>query len=410
MKIFSNKALKKIMLTNEKGFFSLFTSSGILDSNKLEYDIMQITSFYNNNGYIAARVGEPEIKYNEEKMELTITISIIEGDQYKVNNVRIEGDLIKPESELLDYVKVNKEKVFNREVMYNDIQKLKDVYTNEGYAYTDITTPKKQDDENHLIDITYKIDKKKRVRIERINISGNSITRDKVIRRELKIVEGDFFSGTNLNKSTENLKRLDYFKDIEANTRNGSQDDLMVVDINVEEQPTGAFTVGAGYSSFEKVMLMLQISQNNLFGRGQVLNLQASIGSRTTEFNLTFTEPWLYNKNISSSINLYNWETQYDEFTRDSKGGSLGFGFPLGIDDYTRGSIRYSYDNARIKDVYSNAALAIQNMIGCERYKRCDSGHRQGFHGSALEYNERFYQQPISGVHWGHFRGGFLLY
>jgi outer membrane protein insertion porin family len=363
-KVFSNKALKKIMLTNEKGFFSLFTDAGILDSNKLEYDIMQITSFYNNNGYIAARVGEPEIKYNEEKMELIVTISIIEGDQYKVNNVRIEGDLIKPESELLDYVKLNKEEVFNREVMYNDIQKLKDVYTNEGYAYTDITTPKKQDDENHLIDITYKIDKKKRVRIERINISGNSITRDKVIRRELKIVEGDFFSGTNLNKSTENLTRLDYFKDIEANTRNGSQDDLMVVDINIEEQPTGTFSVGAGYSSYEKVIMMLQISQKNLFGRGQVVNLQASLGSRTTEFDLTFMEPWLFNKNISSSINLYNWETEYDEFTRDSKGGALGFGFPLGIDDYTRGLIRYSYDKARIKYVSSNAALVMQNMIG----------------------------------------------
>ena len=366
-KIFSDKALKKTMVTKEKSFFYWFTSAGILDRNKLEYDTMKIRSFYNNNGYIGAQVGEPEIKYNEEEKGLTITIPIIEGDQYKVNNVRIEGDLIKPESELLGYVKVNKEKAFNREVMFNDIQKLKDVYADEGYAYTEIehTEPiSKEDSKNHLIDVIYKIDKKKMVRIERINITGNSITRDKVIRRELKIVEGDFFSGTNLNKSTSNLYRLGYFKDLEAKTRNGSQDDLMIVDVNVKEQPTGAFSVGAGYSAFDKVFMSVSISQDNLFGRGQALNLQASMGGRTKEFNLTFTEPWLFDKPLSSSINIYNWQTQYDEYTKDSKGGSLGFGFLLGIDDYTRGSIRYSYDNARITNIYSNAALIIQSMVG----------------------------------------------
>jgi len=362
--VFDDDDLKDIMQTNEKGFFSWFSDAGILDRNKLEYDILQITSFYNNNGYIGAQVGEPEIEYNEEETELTITIPIIEGAQYKVNNVQIEGDLIKPENELLDYVKVNKQKAFNREVMYNDIQELKDVYADEGYAYTEITPMSRTDDENNLVDITYKIDKKKKVRIERINITGNSITRDKVIRRELKIVEGDFYSGKKLDTSTTNLKRLDYFEDLEANTRNGSQDDLMIVDINVKEQPTGTFSVGAGYSAFDKVFVSLQISQENLFGRGQGLYLEASLGSRTTEFNLTYTEPWLFNKNISSSINLYNWKTEYDEYTKNSKGGSLSFGFPLGFDDYTRGSVRYTYDNSRITDVSSDAALIIQSYYG----------------------------------------------
>jgi len=361
---FSDKALKKVMLTNVKGLFSWLTDAGVLDSKKLEYDMLQITAFYNNNGYIEAKVGEPKIEYNEEEKVLTITISIIEGDQYKVNDVRLEGDIIKPENELMKYIKVNKEKVFNREVMYNDIQALKDVYTDEGYAYTEIRPLTREDDERKFVDITYKIDKKMRVRIERINITGNSITRDKVIRRELELVEGDYFSGKNLNKSEENLYRLDYFEDLKTNTRNGSQDDLMIVDIDVKERPTGSFNIGMGYSSYEKVIVSLQISQENLLGRGQTLDLQAYMGSRTTEFNLTFVEPWVFDKDISSSINLYNGQTEFDEYTKEGKGGGLGFGFPLGIDDYTRGSIKYSYDNARITDIYSNAALVIQSMAG----------------------------------------------
>jgi len=359
---FSDKALKKVMLTNERGFSSWFTDAGVLDSKKLEYDILQITSFYNNKGYIMVKVGEPEIEFNEEEKGLTITISIIEGAQYKVNDVRLEGDLIKPENELMKHVKVNKENVFNREVMYNDIQALKDVYTDEGYAYAEISPRSREDAERNLVDITYKIDKKKRVRIERINITGNSITRDKVIRRELELVEGAYFSGKNLNKSTENLYRLDYFEDLEANTRNGSQDDLMIVDIDVKERPTGSFNIGMGYSSWEKMIVSLQISQENLFGRGYVLDLQAYMGSRTTEFNLTFVEPWLFDKDLSSSITLYNWETEFDEYTKESKGGALGFGFPLGIDDYTRGSVRYAYDNAIIKYALPTAALDIWSM------------------------------------------------
>jgi outer membrane protein insertion porin family len=363
-KIFSDKKLKKVMLTEEKGIFSWLTDSGILDRDKLEYDTLQLTSFYNNNGYIDAQVGAPEISYNEKERGLNITIAIIEGDQYKVNTVGIGGDLIIPESELLGYVKVDEEEVFNREVMYDDIETLKNIYGNHGYAYVDISPLADQDDENHTIDLTYMIDKKKRVRVERINITGNSSTRDKVIRRELKVTEGRFFSGEKLEKSKSNLERLGFFEEVETDTRKGSQDDLIILDIDVKEQPTGTFSVGVGYSAFDKTILSVQISRQNLFGRGQYINLNAYMGSRTTEFDLRFTEPWLFDRDLSAGINVYNWETEYDDYTKDSEGGALSFGFPLGIDDYTRGSIRYYYDNARIKYVRSNAALIIQSMVG----------------------------------------------
>ena len=363
--IFSDDDLKDIMKTAEKGFFSWFTSAGILDRKVLEFDLLNIGSFYNNHGYIRARTGSPEIDYSNEDKGLKVIIPIIEGNQYKVNNITLTGDLLKPEDELLRYIQLQKDAPFNREVIHTDIQTLKSLYANDGYAYADVTPIPKEDDENYLVDITYKINKKKKVRFERINIIGNSITRDKVIRRELKVIEGDYFSGEKLNKSTENLYRLGFFEDIAVNTKNGSQDDLMVLDVEVKEQPTGSFSAGVGYSSFDKAMMLFQVSQNNLFGRGQKLGLQASLGSRTTEFDINFTEPWLFDIPLTSNFNIYNWKTEFDEYTKDSFGGSIGFSYPIErFDEYTRASIRYSYDDADVTDVWPTASLVIQDMVG----------------------------------------------
>ncbi|MFC1533046.1 outer membrane protein assembly factor BamA [Thermodesulfobacteriota bacterium] len=362
-KIFDDDDLKDIMETSEHGFFSWLTKSGVVDKKKLEFDIQRIISFYHNRGYIRAKAGEPKITYEEGK-GLKITIEISEGHQYKANKVNIEGDLIKPENDLLAHVKINKEKSFSREVVRKDIQMLRKIYTDEGFAYANVAPFIIEDDKNNLVDITYKITKKKRVRFERINISGNVVTRDNVIRRELKVVEGEFFNGTNLDKSALNLYRLGYFEDLEIKPKKGSQDDLMILDIDVKEKPTGILMVGVGYSSFENALASLTVAQNNLFGKGQKLEARAMLGGRSREFDVKFTEPWLFDKPLSASTRLYNWKTEFDSYTKDSFGGALGLGFPLGFDEYTTGSVKYAYDNADITDIDPSAALVIKDMAG----------------------------------------------
>ncbi|UCH00865.1 MAG: outer membrane protein assembly factor BamA [Deltaproteobacteria bacterium] len=354
--------LKDVMKTSEKGFFSFVTESGHMDKKELERDMFKIRSFYYNNGYINARVGEPEISYKRDE-GLIITININEGHQYAIGKVGIEGDLIKEVDELYQALKITKEKVYNREVIRSDTLSLSEIYSDEGFAFVDVSPEIKEDDKEYKVDIIYRISKGKKVSFERILITGNDKSRDKVIRRELKVIEGGYFSGKNLKRSAQNLHRLGLFDKVEVNTRKGSSDEEMILDIHIEERPTGMFSIGAGYSSVEKAIGMLEISQRNLFGLGQSLSAKASISSLSTRYTLSFTEPWLFDRPLTAGIDLYDWEYEYDEYTKDSFGGRLKFGFPLGI-EFTRGSVTYTYDDAEISDVLETASQVLRDMVG----------------------------------------------
>jgi len=360
---FDDGDLKDVMETGEKGILSWITKSGLLDEKKLETDLQRITTFYNNEGYLRARAGEPKVTYDDEG-GLVVTIQIEEGDRYAVNEVKVEGDLIVPEEELLKKVSINEEEYINREVVRKDVLALRDVYSDQGYAYAEVIPVVKEDDKNHLVDITYRMNPGKKVRFERINIYGNTMTRDKVIRRELDVIEGEYYSGQGIRKSAERLHRLGFFEDVELQSKKGSEDDLMVLDVNVKEKPTGSFSLGAGYSGYEGATGIIQVSQNNLFGRGQRLGASVRISTKSSQFDIRFTEPWLFDRRISAGIDLYKMELEYDDYTRDSFGGALRFKFPLGLDEYTVGTARYLYDDSTIKDVEPTAAFAVRDMVG----------------------------------------------
>jgi len=354
--------IKDVMDTSEKGFFSFLTHSGQLDRKKLESDVSKIRSFYYNNGFVKAQVGEPDVSFQKEE-GLVITIPINEGPQYTMGKVSFAGDLIKDAEELYETLKITEEEVYNREVISSDIMRLTEIYADEGYAFADITPKIKEDDEQHTVDLTYQLSKGEKVRFERIEIAGNDRTRDKVIRRELKVVEGGYFSGKDMKRSIQNLYRLGFFEEVEVNTEQGSSDDKMNLDINIKEGPTGLFSLGVGYSSVEKTIGMLELAQNNLFGKGQSLSAKASISSVSTKYNISFTEPWLFDKPLSAGIDVYNWEYEYDEYTKDSTGGKLRFGFPLGP-EFTTGIVSYTYDDSEISDIEETAAQVIKDMAG----------------------------------------------
>ena len=373
---YSDKTLKKLMSTDEKGFFSWITSSGELKREKLDQDVASIEAFYHNNGFINAKVGEPVVTIDDEW--IYITIKIDEGVQYGVGNVSLTGDLIADEKELYEKLKITKEDYYNREVVRKDVLGLTDLYSDNGYAYAEIRPKIQTDEENRKVDITYDIDKGPLVYFERIIIAGNTKTRDKVIRRELGVEEQGLFSGSEIKKGIRKLHRLDYFEDVKVDTFKGSAEDQMVLRLDVTEKPTGAFSFGGGYSSLENVFFMGSVTQRNLFGRGQTLSLKAELGSRTTRYSLSFVEPWLFDIPLSLGIDTYKWLRDYDEYDRDSIGMGVNLGYP--VYEYTRAYVSYEFDISDVTNISDTASVSIKDMEGENTTSKI---------GLALQYDSR---------------------
>ena len=255
-------------------------------------------------------------------------------------------------------LKTPKEKVYSREVLQEDLTTLADFYADHGYANADIVPLIKEDNEKMVVDVTFDIHQGQKVYFERIDIGGNVKTRDKVIRRELRVYEQDLFSATNLKESIKNLRRLEYFEDVNFATTPGSAPDRMNLKITVKERPTGTFGLGAGYSTQDRLVGMVEVSQNNLFGRGQQVKISGIIGSISHRFRASFTEPYLFDRPLGLGIDAFNWERQYSEYTRISKGGVLRLSHPLKW-KYTRLFWMYRFENVNLKDLAPNASPAV---------------------------------------------------
>jgi outer membrane protein insertion porin family len=357
---FSTGKLKGLMGTSEKGLLSWLTSSGDLNQENLSQDVAKLTAFYHNNGYVQARIGEPEVEFVEDG--IVITIRIDEGPQFKVGEVTMAGDLIIPQEQLLERLKITEEEYYNRDTLRLDVITLTDIYADEGYAYVDISPRIDQDTENLVVNIIFDIDKGKQVYFEEITISGNTKTRDKVIRRQLQVYEQELYGGRRLKRSVRNLYRLDFFEDIKVDTVKGSADNKMRLRIDVIEKNTGAFSFGAGYGNVENLFLTASVAERNLFGRSQTLSLKGQLGAKTTRFTLSFTEPWLFDIPLSAGADIYNWAYSFSSYDKDSIGGKLRLGYPL--IDYTRGYLSYNYDIADISNVDDDAANSIKNDEG----------------------------------------------
>lgn len=359
-KSFKTKKLKKQIQTSEKGFFFWITSSGNLDRTKLDQDAAALNNFYSNQGYIRVRIADPIVDIREDGIYITFKIS--EGPQFKVGKVDVSGDLVQPKQELLKNLGIGKTTYFSREKLRSDIIKLSDIYGNYGYAHADIKPKIREHNDRLIVDVTYDIKKNQEVYFENIHISGNTRTRDKVIRRELRVYEKERFDGRALKRSIRDLYRLDYFEDIKVDSIKGSKDDLMVLKVDVTEKPTGMFSFGAGYSSEENVFLVGSISQRNFLGLGQTLKFAGEFGGSTQRYNLSFTEPWLFDIPLSATIFAYNQNKDYDEYDRESVGSGFGLSYP--VYDYTRAYFSYSFDSSDVSNVEDTADDTIKELEG----------------------------------------------
>ncbi|MBW2042382.1 MAG: outer membrane protein assembly factor BamA [Deltaproteobacteria bacterium] len=358
--VFDAKTLKKVMSTSEKGLFSFITSSGDLDRDKLAQDKEALAAYYQNHGYLNARVSDPEVKYEEDGIEVIFKIS--EGPRYTVGTVTLSGD-VEDKAALKEKLAITKKTYFSRKTVRKDVLALTDLYSDQGYANVEIFPKINENPETRVVAIDYRIRKGPLVSFEKILISGNRKTRDYVIRRELKVYEQERFSSTRLKRSVRNLYRLDYFEDVKVQTQKGTTEDQMVLKIDVTEKSTGSFSIGAGYSSEDDFFAMASVTQRNLFGRGQIVSLQANVGGRSDRYNLSFTEPWLFNIPLSGRVDLYRWIKDYDTYDKDATGGGLRLGYPLWT-DYLRFTVGYAYEISNIEDIQEDAPPSIKDFEG----------------------------------------------
>lgn len=327
--------LRGAMGTQEGGWLSFLTSSGTYREDAFDRDLLLITAFYYDHGYINVKLGKPEIELSGDKRYLYITIPIDEGEQYSVGNIDFKGDLLLPKAEYFKRMTVHKGEVFNRSKLGRDIEKLNDLYKDAGYAYVNITPETAIDAATRKIDVVFDVQKGDLVRFGRINIRGNTKTRDKVIRRELRVYEGELYNQTRLNRSKALVQALGFFEKVDLSSK-ASETDPNKIDVTIEvtERATGTFQIGAGFSSVEQFIGQAQVSQNNLFGRGTSLQLQAQISSLRQLFTLRYIDPYFLDTRLTFAFSVYNSLIFYPSFNRTGRGGDLTWGYLLG--DFTR--------------------------------------------------------------------------
>lgn len=352
---FSDEELKVALgETREGSFFSFMTSSGNFKESAFKQDLQRLTYWYLEHGYVKFRYENPIVTISDDKKWVYISIYLDEGERYKMGKVDFGGDLLFPKEELQNDIGLKTDEVFAVSRRNADIQRLTEKYQDLGYAFVNVIPKMNIHDDSLSIDMEYEFEKGHLVHFGEINILGNTKTYDKVIRRELRIVEGELYNGTRLRLSKENVERLGYFAPGETTFNTVSpkdKDDVLNVEVTVKERSTGTITLGAGYGSVQGFFFTTQISEINLLGRGQNLSLSAqyALDERQKSFNLGFTEPYTYDTLWTTGFDLYSVKyTIPGRYTPSKLGFDVRLGHP--IFDYTNAYITYKQEGIQVLD------------------------------------------------------------
>ncbi|ANP47889.1 outer membrane protein assembly factor BamA [Candidatus Viadribacter manganicus] len=353
---FSDRRLRDAIVTTESTWMNFFSNNDNYDPDRLEYDREQLRQFYNNRGYADFRVVSAVAELTPDQRDFFITFTVDEGVQYEFGEITIQTELNRLPEPLLRAVNpIRPGTVFRGDQIEDAIDAMTYVAGTVGYANVQITPVVERDRETRKVNITFEVDEGPRTFIERIDIVGNTRTVDRVIRREMRVSEGDAFNRVLLDRSQAQIRSLGFFTDVKVEDADGSQPDRSVVTVTVEEQSTGEFAFAAGYSSTESFLFDVSVTERNLRGRGQFLRLRASSSSQRQQLDLRFTEPRFMGREIAAGFDLYSLRTDFldqSSFENQSTGIGLRTGFRIG--ERTNLGLTYSLiqDDTQIADVY----------------------------------------------------------
>jgi len=349
---FDDRQLMTLMETKEDSVLSFISGAGNFKEFNFQTDMERVKYHYRTNGYLQVNVAKPEITISEDRKWVFITVKIQEGPQFSINSISFDGELLFTESELQDKIGLKVGEIYSEEKLKADIQSLTEIYQDQGYAFANVLRTLEIVPGENKVDVKFSFEKGKIAYFGKISMVGNSKTRDKVVRRELKIREGMKFSGTALRQSRENVTRLGFFEQgsVLFNTSSPKgKDNVLDVEIAVKERNTGQISIGAGYSTAQKYFLQSSISQNNFLGKGQVLSLSLSWSQTNQVFNLGFTEPYLFDSKWTAGGDIFRSRDQTSHsYTNSKEGFDLRVGYPLA--EYTHLFATYKYEDSITKE------------------------------------------------------------
>lgn len=356
--------LKDELALSERGMLSWITGSGVLREEILDRDAAALEAYYGNRGFLNAKVGQPEVTYSDTG--ITVTFQVDEGARYKVTSVEYAGEMIGAPQDLNSVVKMDElvaeKEYLDRSVMRSDLQKLTEHYSNFGYAFAEADVKIDRNDAENTVALTYTMSKGTKVSINRVLIEGNTKTRDNVIRREMRLADGDLFNGSQLRRSNARLNKLDFFETVEITPEPAGSPSELNLRVKVKEKPTGQFAAGVGYSSYSQVFFSGQILERNLFGMGYQLGFTGTISAKSADYTATFWNPHYNDTKLGMGVSLYNKLNDYSDYDKQSVGGRLLFGYPLG--EYTNLNWSYRLEQYTIEDVDDDADKVIKDIEG----------------------------------------------
>jgi outer membrane protein insertion porin family len=357
----TDKQIKAVMGTQERQYFIL---PGRLQRQILDQDVERILSLYNDHGYIQARIESTDVTVDRDRARVTITLRVVEGPQYRVDEVRITGVTLVPESEVQRLVKLKPGDVFSRGQLRESLRQIGDLYSTIGRASAEISPRTDQRPETARVVIHLDIAEGPEVYVERINISGNLRSQDKILRREVPMAEGELFTLQKLERARQRLLNLGYFETVTATTAPGSDKTKIVVNIEVTERPTGLFSVGGGFSSVDSFIGTIDLAQRNFLGRGWEVNLRLRAGGSAQQGVFSFTEPWLFDRPLSAGFDLFNIRRQFDEYDFDTLGGGLRLSHPFA--EYWRWHLGYRLTKDDIGDISETLGSVLDDEVDTE--------------------------------------------
>lgn len=367
-KEFSDRRLREIVQTRESAWFRFFTSDDVYDPDRLTLDRELLRQFYLSGGYADFRVLSAVAELTPDRKEFFITFTVDEGNRYFFGDIEVDAQLRNlSAADLHAVVKIKSGDWYDINSIGSTIDAMTQKVGELGFAFVDIRPRIKRDREARKLNITFEVKEGPRVFVERIDITGNVRTLDKVIRREFQLVEGDAFNSAKLRRSRQRIQNLDFFETVKVEQVPGSAPDKAVIKVHVDEKSTGSISLAAGYSTGSGPLGEVQLNESNFLGRGQKISLKTTLAATRSQIDFGFTEPFFLDRHVRAGFDIFHVTQNLQDLSStdtERTGLTLRAGFPI-TDDLSQ-SVRYTVKRSKITDVDDSASQLIKDQIGTD--------------------------------------------